>query len=461
MADLSRLRNRALDLVGKPGTLRGRVARSASWVTIGYGAEMVLRLGSSLILTRLLSPAAFGIMATAQVFLYTAVMLSDVGVRSLVITHERSDAPEFLRTVWTFQIVRGLILAAIVALLGQLLGVAQRLGWFSSENSFAEPMLPAIIGVIGITLAFEGLKSTNEHVMARDLRQDILVKLETGTKILSTFITVGAVWITRSVWGFVYAALIVAALRAILSQIIVPGPRMQFAWNRDDVSYVINRGKWIGVSSWTTLAGSLADKVLIGGFFGSSVLGLYTLALSITDALHSLITQVTKAIALPVLFEMLRANRSDITAAFLRMRNSIMIVSSAIGIALFFAANTLVSIFYDPRYHDAGSIAAILSLKYFIFHFDLNMNFIRAKAQFRTAATFNLAGTALLWVVSVSLAMQEGLTPVLAVLALSPIVERGLASGWMISQGVLTLRVELIYYVIAIFLSAACLFNLR
>ncbi|MEM6857720.1 MAG: oligosaccharide flippase family protein [Pseudomonadota bacterium] len=460
MLNLSHLHDKARAFLGDSSSLRGKVFQSASWVSAGYVAEMVLRLGSSLILTRLLSPAAFGIMATAQVFLYTAIMLSDVGIRSLVITNERSDDPEFLRTVWTFQIVRGVVLATIVALLGQGLGVAQRLGYLAPQNSFADPMLPAIIAALGVTLAFAGLNSTNEHVMARDLRQDILVKLETSTKILSTFITVGAVWTTRSVWGFVYAALIVAVLRAVLSMLIVPGPRMTFAWNRNDIHYLINRGKWIGVSSWATLARNLADKVLIGSFFGSSVLGLYALALTLSDALHSLMEKATKAIALPVLVEMLRTKKPNVMKIFFQIRGSIFLGSACIGVSIFSLSSFIVEVIYDPRYNESGLVLAALSLKYFIFHFLINLEFMRARGNFAYVAFFQVISSVLLWVFAIILALEMQLTLVVVAFAISPLVERGLASGWLIRNGLLNLKIELMYYLVTAVFLVLCFINL-
>ncbi len=47
--------------------LFARVLRSTSWVLIGYGGSQALRLASNLILTRLLFPEAFGLMALVSV----------------------------------------------------------------------------------------------------------------------------------------------------------------------------------------------------------------------------------------------------------------------------------------------------------------------------------------------------------------------------------------------------------
>ena len=450
IAIIRSLQKRARELAGAPNTLRGRVTRSASWVSVGYVAEMVLRLGSSLILTRLLSPAAFGIMATAQVFLFTVVMLSDVGIRSLVITFDRSDDPAFLRTVWTFQIIRGVVLASFVAILGQALSAVQWLGWLSPENSFAETMLPAIIGVMGITLAFEGLKSINENLMARDLRQDVLVKLEMTTRALSTFITVAAVWVTRSIWGFVFAALIVAMVRATLSNIFVPGERMQIAWHREYVRYVVSRGKWIGLSSWTTLASSLADKVLIGSFFGSSVLGIYTLAQTIANAIFSIMDQAARAISLPIIHELMSKDKGEFNSKFFRIRNTFVIGSSAVGLLTSILSNELVYFFYDTRYAGAAPILAVLSLAYLISPFNMNINVMQAVGSFAKIASFNVIRTVVLWI-SVAYFASTGRFEVTALaIATSPCIEAILSSIWLVRNGFSYYKREAIVFILVI-----------
>ncbi|HEY6478063.1 MAG TPA: polysaccharide biosynthesis protein, partial [Polyangia bacterium] len=53
----------------KKGHLRERLLRGSLFEIGGYGAQQVIRLGSNLILTRLLFPAAFGLASIVFVLL--------------------------------------------------------------------------------------------------------------------------------------------------------------------------------------------------------------------------------------------------------------------------------------------------------------------------------------------------------------------------------------------------------
>ncbi|MGE4326864.1 MAG: polysaccharide biosynthesis protein, partial [Pseudodonghicola sp.] len=48
-------------------TLMARVLRSASWLMLSFGGAQALRLMSNLVLTRILYPEAFGLMALVSV----------------------------------------------------------------------------------------------------------------------------------------------------------------------------------------------------------------------------------------------------------------------------------------------------------------------------------------------------------------------------------------------------------
>ena len=63
-----------------PRSLKQRFIRGSSWTLAGYGLSQVVRLGSSLILTRLLAPDIYGVMAIGYMVATGLVMFSDVGL---------------------------------------------------------------------------------------------------------------------------------------------------------------------------------------------------------------------------------------------------------------------------------------------------------------------------------------------------------------------------------------------
>ena len=94
--------------------LKQRAIRGAIFTTVGYGSVQAIRLASNLILTRILFPEAFGLMAIILVFMQGVAMFSDLGVGASIIQNKRGDDPVFLDTAWTVQGIRGAFLFLIL-----------------------------------------------------------------------------------------------------------------------------------------------------------------------------------------------------------------------------------------------------------------------------------------------------------------------------------------------------------
>src|ERR1700691_1997111 len=91
-------------------SLKRRVFSAGAWSLAGYALSFVIRLGSNLVMTRLLVPSMFGVVAIAQLVIVGLSLFSDVGIKPSVIQSKRGSEPDFLNTVWTTQILRGFIL---------------------------------------------------------------------------------------------------------------------------------------------------------------------------------------------------------------------------------------------------------------------------------------------------------------------------------------------------------------
>ena len=85
--------------------LRGSVLTAGS-----YATAQGLRLISNLILTRLLYPEAFGVMALVSVALVGLQMFSDLGLGPAIAQNPRGDDPDFLNTAFTLNALRGAVL---------------------------------------------------------------------------------------------------------------------------------------------------------------------------------------------------------------------------------------------------------------------------------------------------------------------------------------------------------------
>jgi O-antigen/teichoic acid export membrane protein len=84
-------------------SLRARIFKAGAWTLGSYLTELVTRLITNVIMTRLLFPEAFGQVAASTSIIIGLTLVSDFGVRALIIQSARGDHDDFLRSVWVFQ----------------------------------------------------------------------------------------------------------------------------------------------------------------------------------------------------------------------------------------------------------------------------------------------------------------------------------------------------------------------
>src|ERR1700704_530687 len=103
-----------------PHDLKGQTARAALVSTVSQGANFILRMGSMMVLARLLVPADFGLvgMATACtgfLELFRDAGLSQATIQRASISHEQTS------TLFWINVVAGAILAASCAAIAPIL----------------------------------------------------------------------------------------------------------------------------------------------------------------------------------------------------------------------------------------------------------------------------------------------------------------------------------------------------
>ena len=75
-----------------------RAFRAGAWIVVAHGGGQLVRLASNLIMTRLLAPDLFGIIAVASAIQIITALLSDIGLSQAVIQSPRGDDKNFLNT---------------------------------------------------------------------------------------------------------------------------------------------------------------------------------------------------------------------------------------------------------------------------------------------------------------------------------------------------------------------------
>lgn len=331
--------------------LKAKAVRGAVWTVAGYGANKMLALVSTLVLTRLLYPEAFGLMSLAGVFMTGLQMFSDIGIRPSIIQSDRGDDPAFLNTAWTMQVVRGFTLWLIACVIAYPVALA-----------YGEPSLFPILCVLGSTAAVRGFQTTGYATANRRLALGRLTFVEFFTHAVGLVVMVGWALLHPSVWALVAGAVVSSVFSVTMGFRLLGTHRHRLRWDRGAASELLRFGKWIFVSTAITFLANSGDKLLLPQVLGVTNLGFYAIATALIMIPISIFKQVASRVLFPAYAELRVSGKVDrinrLTERFTRVSAPLY----AVPLALIFGGEWLVSVMYEERYGATGPALTVLAI---------------------------------------------------------------------------------------------------
>ncbi|WP_422826362.1 oligosaccharide flippase family protein [Thalassococcus sp. BH17M4-6] len=331
------------------GSLSARALRGSLVTVGGFGGSQVIRLASNLILTRLLFPEAFGMMALIAVFMQGLAMFSDVGVTPAIMQSKRGDDRDFLNTAWTIQAIRG----------GCLWLAACALAWPMAQF-YGEPQLMYLLPVASLTLIIQGFNPTRMDTANRHLVLGRLTALDLLAQVLGIFVAVVLSWLTGSVWSLVISGLVSAVAVLVLYNRYLPGEPNRFCWEPAAVQELVHFGKWIFLSTVCGFLFLQSDKLIVGKYLPLDMFGVYNIGFFLASFPLLLGGMVTRKVLIPIYRERPPRESRD---NFLKLRRMRFLLSFALLLLVGgFAAlgDWLVTLLYDPRYAMAGAVVVLI-----------------------------------------------------------------------------------------------------
>jgi O-antigen/teichoic acid export membrane protein len=305
-----------------PTTLKQRVLSAGGWNIAGYGLGQAIRLGSNLIMTRLLVPEMFGVMAIATMVTVVLSLLSDIGLRQNIVQSRRGDDPAFLDTAWVVQIVRGGLLWLIAILLSLALYLANNGGLLPAKSVYASPVLPFVVAVTSLSAIISGFQSTKWATAYRRFDQKRITQIELIAQVIAIPVMIIAGTASRSIWALVAGGLVASVTTMVLSHTWISGHPNRFRCEKDALREMIHFGRWIFVSSAVGIFAANGDRLLLGGVVDAHALGLYVIATLMVGAIAGGVSRFFSMVVLPALSEIARNDPSRLREIYYRLRTT-------------------------------------------------------------------------------------------------------------------------------------------
>ena len=331
-------------------SLKKLAIRGTIWTIAGYGSSQILRLGSNLILTRLLTPEFFGLMAVVNTLRIGIELFSDLGISQSIINNKRAEEPAFLNTAWTLAVIRGLVIWLLCLLIS-----------WPMANFYNEDRLLWLIPIVGLSSLCDGFTSNSRHILHRRMELGKLTIFNTITQILTLLTLIFLAYLNHSVLALAIGVVLGSIYAMIGSYWLMPRYSNTFAWDKDSVHEIMSFGKWMFLASGMTFLNEQADRLILAKLLSFKLLGVYAVAYTLAGIPREIIKQISYKVIFPTISNQADLPRLTLRNKILRQRRLILV-----GFAIFLAVlvtvgDLMITALYDHRYQQATWMTPILS----------------------------------------------------------------------------------------------------
>lgn len=266
-------------------TLKQRSLQSGLITFAAQPFKLVVGIGATAVLARLITPADFGLLAMVSPLASFADSLSNFGLETATVqqpelNHEQANA------VFWFSLKINTGVAAVMAVMGPVLA-----------KFYGQPALTLMAPVIAIGFFSMCLSFQHQALMKRQMRFELLTAIELGAIAISTTVAVAAAWLG---WGYWALVLQIVVMQIVQSSACWLSCGWQPSWRNErangiqpssqeydpqtqdlqssSLQSMFSYGANLTGFRFITRVGMQLDRILVGYISGATALGFYDVA---------------------------------------------------------------------------------------------------------------------------------------------------------------------------------------
>jgi PST family polysaccharide transporter len=329
-----------------------KILNATKWATITEVAAKVVSPVTIMVLARILTPEAFGVVATVTMIISFADMFTDAGFQKYLVQHEFKDEDEKRKNTnvafWT-NLGISFFLWGLIALFCK--PIATLVG---------NPGLGSVISIACVQLPVTSFSSIQMALYRRNFDFKTLF----WARLISICIPF-VVTIPLALSGLSYWALILGTICGNLSNAVIltfkSDWKPKWFYSERILKEMLSFSIWSlieAISIWLTV---WVDAFIIGSVLNVYYLGLYKTSTSMVNSLLALITAATT----PVMFSALSRLQSDseqFNSMFFKMQRLVSVLVFPLGVGVFLYSDLATQIILGGKWNEASGIIGIWAL---------------------------------------------------------------------------------------------------
>lgn len=335
-----------------PDELTKKASSATKWSLVTEAAVKLISPLTQVALAHILTPEAFGVVATVTMVTSFADMLSDAGFQKYLIQHEFRDEKALSRganVAFVTNLTLSLLLWALIAV-------------------FNEP-LAAMVGNEGLgvalvaacaSLPLTALSSIQLALFHRRFAFKELFVVRMAVALVPLFVTVPLALLGFGFWSLVIGTIAGNLVNAVVLTVKSDWKPFLF-YSLAELKEMFSFSAWTLLEQFSIWLTSWMGTFIVGSLLTSYYLGLYKTSISMVNTAMGIITSATT----PVLFAELSRRQDDAEAfesAFFRMQRKVGLFVVPLGCGIFLYRDFATELILGPQWGEASLMFGLWAL---------------------------------------------------------------------------------------------------
>lgn len=328
--------------------LAGRTARGGVVAILSQGLKFVITIAATSVMARLLTPNDYGLVGMVAVVTGFVSMYKDLGLSAATIQRSEITSEQISTLFWV-----NLLLSFGIALLTA--AIAPLVAWF-----YGESQLTWITVVTAGGFIVSGIAVQHEALLRRQMKYFALALISLASMAMGYVVGIIMAWNGFRYWALVSSQLTVAATGTLLIFSFcrwMPGLPKRNTGVRSMIRF---GGNLTGFTTINYFSRNL-DSLLIGRFWGTQQLGLYTRAYQLMGLPIEQINEPVTSVAVPSLSRLTDSPESY-RRAYLRMLEKIALLTMPCVALMIVTSDWIIQIVLGSQWVGATRIFVLLGI---------------------------------------------------------------------------------------------------
>ena len=330
--------------------LANKAISGVKWSSTSKVLITVLQVTQLLILTRLLAPEDFGIMAIVMVAIGICGILSDGGISKVLIIHDDLSM-EQLATLYWLNIIIGSLLTLVLYSSAPLIAI------FYDNHQIID-----LLRWVSISFIIIALSNQYKMLMEKEFHFESLAKIEVVSNVLSFILTLYFAYVGYGVYALVYGYLVTITCSSLLI-LIVNYHKLHLALVFDffSIRKYLSFGLYQVGERAINYISSQSDTIIIGKLLGVELLGIYSIAKNLVARPLQILLPMINKVLLPY-FSKLNNTPEKLEKEFLQSINLVSTLTFILFSFLALFSAQIFSIIFNEEWQNAAPIFSILCI---------------------------------------------------------------------------------------------------